>query len=99
MLAHALEMNNTRVLADVRAFQAWLALKQGRPADAHRWAESLDPNGRLTPLTTFYAVSYTHLDVYKRQTLLDSGRGRFFALTSRKPCRTTPSRRWLPETC
>ena len=59
VLAYALEMNNSRVLADVRAFQAWLALKQGRPAEAHRWAESLDPNARLTPLTPFYVSAGT----------------------------------------
>lgn len=53
-LAYALEMNNTRVLADVRAFQAWLALQQGRSAEARRWAESVDRHERLLPFITFF---------------------------------------------
>lgn len=68
VLAYGLETNNTRVLADARACQAWLALKQGRQAEAHRWAQSLDPAAPIPPLTTFFfpAIPWA-------QALLDAG--------------------------
>jgi LuxR family maltose regulon positive regulatory protein len=58
-LTYALEMNNPRVLADARAFQAWLALQQGRPAEAQRWAESVDSRARILPFTTFAVSTIT----------------------------------------
>lgn len=67
-LAYALEMNNTRVLADARAFQAWLALQQGRPAEAQRWAESVDSRSRLLPFTTFFVPTIVLVQI-----LLDQG--------------------------
>lgn len=67
-LAFALEMNNTRVLADAHAFQAWLALQQGRPAEAQRWAESVDSTTRLLPFTTLFVRAITLARV-----LLDQG--------------------------
>ncbi len=67
-LAFALEMNNPRVLADARAFQAWLALQQGRPADAQRWTESVDARARLLPFATFFVPAIT-----LAQVLLDQG--------------------------
>lgn len=68
VLVYALEMNNPRVLADARAFQAWLALQQGRPAEAQRWAESVDSRARLLPFATFFVPAIT-----LAQVLLDQG--------------------------
>lgn len=55
LLAYGLDMKNTRVLADARAFQAWLALQQGRDAEAQHWAASVDRQAPWTPMTTFHA--------------------------------------------
>ena len=49
LVDYGLEMNNTRVLRDARAFQAWLALKQGRRAEAYRWAEGNVATHRSCP--------------------------------------------------
>lgn len=68
VLAYALEINNTRVLADARASQAWLALQQGRPVEAQRWAESVDAGARILPIMTFTIPS-----VVQAQILLDQG--------------------------
>jgi len=68
VLVFALEMNNTRVLADARAFQAWLALQQGRPAEAQRWAESVDARARILPFTTFFVPA-----IVLAQVLLEQG--------------------------
>lgn len=68
VLAFALEMYNTRVLADARAFQAWLALQQGRPTEAQRWAESVDSRAHILPFTTFFVPS-----IALAQVLLDLG--------------------------
>lgn len=68
VLAHSMDTNNTRMLSDARACQAWLALKQGRPAEAHRWAQSLDPGARIPPLTTFFIPA-----IPWAQALLDEG--------------------------
>lgn len=59
LLAYGLDMKNTRVLADARAFQAWLALQQGRGVKAHRWAASVDRQAPLTPLTTFHVSAFS----------------------------------------
>jgi LuxR family maltose regulon positive regulatory protein len=59
VVTYALEINNTRVLGDARACQAWLALKQGRYAEARRWAETVDPLAPLVPLTTFHVAAIT----------------------------------------
>lgn len=42
------------MLADAQAFRAWLALQQGRDAEAQHWADSMDRTAPLTPLTTFH---------------------------------------------
>jgi LuxR family maltose regulon positive regulatory protein len=68
VLAHSMDTNNTRILSDARACQAWLALKQGRPAEAHRWAQSLDPGAQIPPLTTFFIPA-----IPWAQALLDEG--------------------------
>lgn len=65
---YGLEVGNTRVLGDARAFQAWLALKQRRRAEAHRWAEGIDRNAPLVPMITFHVYAITLAEI-----LLDRG--------------------------
>ncbi len=59
VVAYGLEMNNPRVLMDAQAFQAWLALRQGRGAEARHWAESVDGKMPLVPMTTFHVAIMT----------------------------------------
>jgi LuxR family transcriptional regulator, maltose regulon positive regulatory protein len=68
LLEHGLELNATQLLAEAKAFQAWLALQQGRQAEAYRWAERVDRNAPPTPMNTFYAPDLTLADI-----LLDMG--------------------------
>jgi LuxR family maltose regulon positive regulatory protein len=44
---------------DARAFLAWLALRQGRRAEARHWAESVADTMPLQPLTTFHVAIMT----------------------------------------
>lgn len=55
VMAYGMEMHNTRVLMDGQAFQAWLALRQGRSAEARHWADSAAGTIPLVPMTTFHA--------------------------------------------
>ena len=57
VFAYGLEINNSRVISDAQAFQAWMALKQGRRAEAYRWAESIDRNAPLVPMATFHVAA------------------------------------------
>lgn len=54
VLTYGREIDNARVLSDTRAFQAWLALEQGRQAEALRWARTVDPDALMVPMTTFH---------------------------------------------
>jgi LuxR family maltose regulon positive regulatory protein len=67
LLAYGLDMNNTRVLADARAFRACLALQQGRVSEALRWAASVDRQGPLTPMTTFHVPAFSLAKVMLNQ--------------------------------
>jgi LuxR family maltose regulon positive regulatory protein len=60
-------MNNTRVLADARAFRAWLALQQGRVNEALHWAASVDRQAPLTPMTTFHVPAFSLAKVMLNQ--------------------------------
>lgn len=55
---HMLKVRNTDQMALARAFQAELALRQGRLAEALKWAEQFDPNPFL-PMYRFYAPQMT----------------------------------------
>lgn len=68
LLEHGLELNATQLQAEAKAFQAWLALQQGRRAEAYRWAQAVDRNAPPTPMNTFYAPDLTLADI-----LLDMG--------------------------
>lgn len=59
VVAYGLEMNNMRVLTDAQAFQAWLALRQGRSVEARHWTEATDGKLPLLPMTTFHAAIMT----------------------------------------
>lgn len=59
VLAYGMEMENTRVLADAQAFQAWLGLKLGHRAAAQHWADSVDRHVPLVPMTTFYVPMFS----------------------------------------
>ncbi|MCO5242885.1 MAG: LuxR C-terminal-related transcriptional regulator [Anaerolineae bacterium] len=52
--AHALRLNNPVMLALDDAFNAQLALRQGRRAEATLWAASADRSGRQTSMPTFF---------------------------------------------
>jgi LuxR family maltose regulon positive regulatory protein len=54
--SYALEMRNTRIMADAEAFRAGLALQRGAVAEAQRWAAAYDPNTPPVPFTTFHVA-------------------------------------------
>ncbi len=57
--AYGLEMNNSRVMADVDAFQALLALKQGHNAQARRLAMAFDHTAQPLPAVQFLSQETT----------------------------------------
>lgn len=57
VLAYGLEIDNRRIQMDAQSFLAWLALNRGRPAEAYRWAESVDPATLIAPMTPFHNAS------------------------------------------
>ena len=57
VLAYGMEIDNVRVQTDAHAFQAWLALSQGRQAAALRWAATVDLDAPLIPMTTFHVTA------------------------------------------
>jgi LuxR family maltose regulon positive regulatory protein len=67
VVSYSLEIGNFRMLADARAFQAWLVLRQGGLAEAQRWAESVDPRTPLVPLTSFVFAPIVLAQVLIRQ--------------------------------
>ena len=64
---YALEMNNPAMLADARAFEAHLALLQGREGEAARWAAQADRNIRTAPMPLFYAPDFTLVEILLAQ--------------------------------
>ncbi|HRI57516.1 MAG TPA: hypothetical protein PK170_10515, partial [Anaerolineae bacterium] len=56
VLAYGMEIDNAQVQTDAQAFQAWLALSQGRQAAALRWAVAVDLDAPLIPMTTFHVA-------------------------------------------
>jgi LuxR family maltose regulon positive regulatory protein len=64
---HALEMNNPAMLADARAFEAHLALLQGREGEAARWAAQVDRHIRPAPMPLFYAPNFTLVEILLAQ--------------------------------
>jgi LuxR family transcriptional regulator, maltose regulon positive regulatory protein len=67
VVKYALEMNNPSMLADARAFEAHLALLQGRAGEAARWVAQADRNIRTTPMPLFYAPNFTLVEILLAQ--------------------------------
>ena len=55
------------MLADARAFEAHLALLQGREGEAARWAAQADRNIRTAPMPLFYAPDFTLVEILLAQ--------------------------------
>jgi len=64
---YALEMANPSMLADARAFEAHLALLQGREGEAARWAAQADRNIRTAPMPLFYVPNFTLVEILLAQ--------------------------------
>ena len=64
---YALEMNNPAMLADARAFEAHLALLQGREGEAARWVAQADRNIRTAPMPLFYVPNFTLVEILLAQ--------------------------------
>ena len=64
---YALDMNNPAMLAAARAFEADLALLQGRDGEASRWAAQADRNIRTAPMPLFYAPDFTLVEILLAQ--------------------------------
>ena len=56
LAVYGLQKNNLRIVRDADAFRAWLALKQGRTAEARRWVASFDRNAPMSPLVVFHST-------------------------------------------
>lgn len=67
VIDYGLEMANTRVLEDARAFQARLALKEGRRAEACRWAEEVRHSLSNPPMITFQVATLTLAEVLQNK--------------------------------
>ena len=67
VVKYALEMNNPAMLADARAFEAHLALLQGREGEAARWAAQADRNIRTAPMPLFYVPNFTLVEILLAQ--------------------------------
>ena len=67
VVRYALELNNPSMLADARAFEAHLALLQGRGGEAGRWLAQADRNIRMAPMPLFYAADFTLVEILLAQ--------------------------------
>jgi LuxR family maltose regulon positive regulatory protein len=67
VVKYALEMNNLSMLADARAFEAHLALLQGREGEASHWAAQADRNIRTAPMPLFYVSNFTLVEILLAQ--------------------------------
>lgn len=72
VIDYGLETANTRVLEDARAFQARLALKEGRRAEAFRWAEQALHHRSSPPMITFQVAVLTLAEILHDQGTADS---------------------------
>ena len=62
VIGHAIRTGNSALLKKAQAFQAELALRQGRNAEAVRWAQGYDPDS-LTAALRFYIPQLTLVKV------------------------------------
>ncbi len=70
-VSYALDTNNTAALSIARAFLAEMALRQGRLAEATRWAEQFDATP-FTAMYRFYVPQFTLVRVLLAQKTADS---------------------------
>jgi LuxR family maltose regulon positive regulatory protein len=66
-LAFMLETGNTTLMPVIQAFQAEIALRQGRIAMASRWAANLGPIPPLAPMVGFFSPYLTLVKVWLAQ--------------------------------
>ncbi len=67
VLGYAWERGDQEIMAEARAFQAHVALRLGRRAEARRWAAGYDRRKPLIPLIMFHAAPLTLAKVLLQQ--------------------------------
>lgn len=70
-LAFTLDLGNTALLPQIQAFQAELALRQGRMAEARHWAQHVSPEP-FPPMNWFYTPQLTFVRVLLAEATLAS---------------------------
>ena len=65
--AYGLELKNTRVLTDAEACRAWLALKQGRQAEARHWAAGYKRATPIVPSVVFVLKEFILVQILLSQ--------------------------------
>jgi LuxR family maltose regulon positive regulatory protein len=93
-----LETRNTTLMPVIQAFQAELALRQGRIAMASQWAAQLDPVPPLTPMVELFSPHLTLVKVWLAQdTPASRGRAADLLDRAREFVETTHNTRFLIE--
>ena len=67
VVKYALAMDSPAMLAAARAFEAHLALLQGREGEAARWVAQANRNIRTAPMPLFYAPDFTLVEILLAQ--------------------------------
>jgi LuxR family maltose regulon positive regulatory protein len=67
VVMYALERHNASMLGDARAFEARLALMQGRTGEARGWAARADRTVRPAPMPLFYAAPFSLVEILLAQ--------------------------------
>jgi LuxR family maltose regulon positive regulatory protein len=97
-LAFLVETGNTSLMPLIQSFQAEIALRQGRVAQAGLWAAQLDPIPPLTPIHGFFSPHLTLVKIWLAQDTPASRRQAADLLdTSREFLETTRNTRFLIE--
>ena len=97
-LAFMLETGNTTLMPVLQAFQAEIALRQGRFAMAGQWAAHLDPVPPLAPMAELFSPHLTLVKVWLAQdTPASRGQAADLLDKSRELVETTHNARFLIE--
>jgi LuxR family maltose regulon positive regulatory protein len=67
VIKYALEMNDPAMLAAARAFEAHLALLQGREGEAAHWVAQANRDIRTAPMPLFYVLDFTLVEILLAQ--------------------------------
>ena len=70
-MQYAMDTGNQMVLRTTQAFEAELALRQGRLSEASKWAKRFDPKPLLPPMA-FYMPQLTLVKILLAQDTTDS---------------------------